>query len=221
VHAFATTDIAQDSIEQVLFTITIIGFVAAIPQIQLDLAQALDSRFPHGVKRSDDLAWQDYGLCLGVDRQVAASVFTALHVEPQFDFDMLIDVTVVDWLDRKEPRFELVYQLLSVSKRHRLCVKIATEEDASSVPSVSDLWPAALFLEREAWDMFGVHFEGHPDLRRILMYDEFEGHPLRKDYPLRGKQPRIDLRIPELRNTSTDLKRSELVALPTKRQVND
>jgi NADH:ubiquinone oxidoreductase subunit C len=74
-------------------------------------------------------------------------------------------------------------------------------------------------MEREAWDMFGVEFRGHPNLRRILMYDEFQGYPLRKDYPVQGKQPRIPLRAPEVRNTAADMKRAELVAInPRRRQ---
>lgn len=108
-------------------------------------------------------------------------------------FDLLVDLTAVDWLERK-PRFDLVYHLCSLSLNHRLRVKARVNED-EAVESVTDLWKAALWLEREVWDMFGIPFRNHPDLRRILMYPEFKGHPLRKDYPLQGEQPRIPYRI--------------------------
>jgi NADH-quinone oxidoreductase subunit C len=163
-------------------------------------------------------AWE-YGTTVGLKREHATEVFSRLKEQPQFQFNMLIDITAVDWLDRREPRFDVVYQLLSLSHLHRLCVKIAVDEDKPEVDSVRPLWPAANFLEREVWDMYGISFAGHGDLRRILLYDEFVGHPLRKDYPLRGKQPRVKLRVPELRNTSYDMRREQLVALPVRNRA--
>ncbi len=126
------------------------------------------------------------------------------------NFDMFLSVTVVDWMDQAEERFEVVYHLLSLDKRLRLRVKAWVPENAPEVDSVADLWVGATFMEREAWDMYGVSFKGHPDLRRILMYDEFQGFPLRKDYPVQGKQPRIPLRAPEVRNTAVDMVRPGL-----------
>jgi NADH-quinone oxidoreductase subunit C len=104
-------------------------------------------------------------------------------------FEMLSDVCAVDYLPRV-PRFEVVYHLYSVAKNHRLRVKALVEENAS-VPSVTALWESANWMEREVWDLYGIRFDGHPDLRRILLYDEFEGHPLRKDYPKERRQPLV------------------------------
>jgi len=130
-----------------------------------------------------------------VDRAVIREALAALRDHPETRFDMLTDLTVVDYLGRA-PRFEVVYQLYSLGRNHRLRVKAAVPEEDPLVPSVSSLWKAALWAEREAWDMFGIRFAGHPDLRRILMYPEFEGHPLRKDYPLLRRQPLVPERDP-------------------------
>lgn len=99
-------------------------------------------------------------------------------------FDFCSDVTAVDWPERAE-RFDLVYCLYSTRLRHRVRLKIRVSE-GEAAPSVTGVWPAAGWLEREVYDMFGVPFAGHPDLRRILMPDEWQGHPQRKDYPLEG-----------------------------------
>ena len=104
-------------------------------------------------------------------------------------FDVLMDVTAVDYNERK-PRFEVVYHLLSLSFNRRLRIKLQIAE-GKPVESLTPMWGCANWLEREVWDMFGIPFSGHPDLKRILMYDEFEGHPLRKDYPYKKRQPRI------------------------------
>ncbi len=99
-------------------------------------------------------------------------------------FEMLIDVIGVDYYPRS-PRFEVVYQLYSVSKNERLRVKLRVE-DGEEVDSVTSIWPSANFPEREVYDMFGIRFKGHPYLKRILLWDGFEGHPLRKDFPTEG-----------------------------------
>lgn len=91
----------------------------------------------------------------------------------------------------KGSRFEVVYHLYSLEKNHRLRVKVPVEENDCVVPTATDLWAAADWFEREAWDMFGIRFDGHPHLKRILMYEEFVGHPLRKDYPVNKRQPLI------------------------------
>jgi NADH-quinone oxidoreductase subunit C len=88
-------------------------------------------------------------------------------------------------------RFAVVYHFYSMALKHRLRLVVPVEESAAEVDSLSSLWPGADWLEREVWDMFGIRFRGHPDLRRILMYDGFEGHPLRKDYPVKRRQPLI------------------------------
>ncbi|MCK6545495.1 NADH-quinone oxidoreductase subunit C [Myxococcota bacterium] len=118
-------------------------------------------------------------------------VMTFLRDDEVTSFEMLIDVTGVDLLGHEEPRFQVVYHLYSVSKNHRLRIKVGAEEEDPRVPSVIGLWKSATWMEREAFDLYGIKFDGHPDLRRILLYPEFEGHPLRKDYPMEHRQPRI------------------------------
>jgi NADH-quinone oxidoreductase subunit C len=123
-----------------------------------------------------------------IDRERAYEFFRVLRDEPDFGFNALSDVTAVDWLERK-PRFDVVYHLNSLTRGHRIRVKIAVDGPEPWVHSVVGLWGAADWLERECFDMFGIVFKGHPDLRRILMYDSFEGHPLRKDYLFNKRQP--------------------------------
>jgi NADH-quinone oxidoreductase subunit C len=185
---------------------------------QEKLEADLVSKFSDSLTRRNSLAWKEQGLCYEVTSADSFhQIMSTLKSDPAFAFNMLIDVTCVDWLDAEEKRFEVVYQLLSIVHFHRLCIKVRLAESSPKVTSVRDLWASANFMEREVYDLFGIDFEGHGDLRRILMYDEFVGHPLRKDYPLRGKQPRVKLRVPELRNTSADLSRDQLVSLPTRR----
>jgi NADH-quinone oxidoreductase subunit C len=119
-----------------------------------------------------------------------------LRDDPRADMQMLVDLTAVDWLDR-EPRFEVVAHFLSLNKGHRLRMKARVgDEDGETVEidSLSALWASANWMERECFDMLGVTFKGHPDLRRILLYPEFIGHPLRKDYPAERIQPLVPYR---------------------------
>ena len=110
-------------------------------------------------------------------------------------FDMLMDLTAVDYLTypgrEDAARFEVVYHLYSVPHNHRVRIKAGVDEDDPVVPTAAPVWPIANWLEREVWDMYGLRFEGHPDLRRLLLYEQFEGHPLRKDYPVSRRQPLI------------------------------
>lgn len=122
-------------------------------------------------------------------------VIPVLSFLKDYGFELLLDITAVDWLGKK-PRYEVVYHLLSFKDKRRVRIKVPVEEE-SKISSVSSLWKNADWLEREVWDMYGIIFEGHPNLKRILMYQEFEGHPLRKDYPLKKRQPRIELLYPE------------------------
>ena len=119
-------------------------------------------------------------------------VLTALKADPALLLDQLVDVCGVDYPERGQ-RFDVVYHLLSMRKNLRLRVKLRTDED-TPVPSVVDLFPTAGWFEREAWDMYGIFFAGNPDLRRILTDYGFEGHPLRKDFPLTGY---VELRYDE------------------------
>jgi len=108
-----------------------------------------------------------------------------LHDAPDARFDYLSDLTATDWPPRKEGRFDVVYCLYSIPHRHRVRVKVIAGE-TDGVASVTGVWPAANWLEREVWDLFGVNFTGHPDRRRILMPEDWQGFPQRKDYPLEG-----------------------------------
>lgn len=113
-----------------------------------------------------------------------------LRDDDETAFDMLTDVTAVDYLER-EPRFDVVYHLYSLQRNHRLRLKVRVSQEAAQVPSLCQVWPSANWMEREVWDMYGIRFSGHPDLRRILLYEEFDGHPLRKDYPKERRQPLV------------------------------
>ena len=103
----------------------------------------------------------------------------SLHSE---NYEMMVDLTVVDWFRKKEPRFEVVVQFLSISKNQRKTIKVYVDDEDLSIPSITDIYPSANFYEREAFDMFGINFLEHPDLTRILMPDDWNGHPLRKNY---------------------------------------
>jgi NADH-quinone oxidoreductase subunit C len=119
-----------------------------------------------------------------------------LRDDPRADMSMLTDLTAVDFPDR-DPRFEVVAHFYSLNRGHRLRLKARVgDRDGETVEldTLTDLWASANWLERECYDMFGVKFSGHPDLRRILLYPEFEGHPLRKDYPAEKIQPLLQYR---------------------------
>ena len=106
-------------------------------------------------------------------------------------FDAPVFVTCIDWLGGEGARFEVCYQLRSHRHRHRIRLKVRVDEDDPTLPSLTPLYPAFNWQERETFDMYGIKFEGHPDLRRIYLYDEFVGYPLRKDYPKEKRQPLV------------------------------
>ena len=118
------------------------------------------------------------------DRRALPALMTMLRDDPRFAFNLCVHLSGMDFPDRAE-RFEVVYNLLSMTLNHRLRVTVTTDA-AEPVPSLVSVWPSVTWYEREAWDMFGIVFEGQPDLRRILTDYGFEGHPLRKDFPLTG-----------------------------------
>ena len=117
-----------------------------------------------------------------------------LKEDPELEYNYLMDLTAVDYWKRR-PRFEVVYHFLSLKHNFRIRVKVPVPEPDPKVDSLTSLWSAANWYEREVYDMFGIQFIGHPDLRRILMYPEFEGHPLRKDYPIEKRQPLIGPKV--------------------------
>jgi NADH-quinone oxidoreductase subunit C len=121
---------------------------------------------------------------IGAMRESLPGLMRTLRDDPRFACEQLMDLCGVDWPERAE-RFDVVYNLLSVSLNHRLRV-VVTTDTVAPVPSVHGIWPVATWWEREAWDMFGIVFSGQPDLRRILTDYGFDGHPLRKDFPLTG-----------------------------------
>ncbi len=119
-------------------------------------------------------------------------------LKDELGFEMLMDLTAVDHLG-EEPRFEVVYHLKSFSRGWRVRVKVRVPEENPEVDSLTPLWKGANWYERECHEFYGIKFRGHPDLRPLLLYPEFKGYPLRKDYPHKKRQPRIPLIKPETR----------------------
>lgn len=124
-------------------------------------------------------------LTIWVDAPAIREACDVLRTDAELKFNFLSDLTCVDWYPR-EPRFEVVYHLLSIPRRERVRLKVRLAGGDAVVESVTSVWPSANLFEREVFDLFGIHFLGHPDLRRLMMPDDWEGHPLRKDYPVEG-----------------------------------
>jgi NADH-quinone oxidoreductase subunit C len=120
-----------------------------------------------------------------VERSLIREACRLLRDDLECPFNYLADVTCVDWFP-SEPRFEVIYHLLSISKKERVRLKVRLDGSSPALDSVTPVWPAANYFEREVYDLFGVRFAGHPYLRRILMPEDWEGYPLRKDYPVEG-----------------------------------
>lgn len=149
----------------------------------------LKEKFPDQVKEAYNRFGDDNLL---ITKDSILDIVTFLKNKP-YDFAMLLDLTCVDYMG-EESRFEMVYHLYSLSNNLRLRIKARLTEKDLKIDSLTSIWGNANWLEREVYDMFGVHFKSHPDLRRLFMYYGFEGHPLRKDYPLRKRQPIIPMR---------------------------
>ena len=122
-------------------------------------------------------------------REQIVAACSYLKATAGFEFNFLADLCGFDRGPEEEPRFEVNYHLFSTTKHHRVRLKVLLNEDDPHVPSVTDVWRTANWHERETYDLFGVIFDGHPDLRRILLPDDWQGHALRKDFPLRGYEP--------------------------------
>lgn len=147
------------------------------------LAAGLQERYPDEVKEIREFRGQ-VSVIIRKDR--LHEIMEHIHDTPEICFSLLKDLCGVDYLGKKHPRFEVVYQLYSISRRHMLRIRAEVPENDLIIDSVSDIWDCADWLERECYDMFGIVFKGHPDLRRILMPEDWEGFPLRKDYPLKS-----------------------------------
>jgi len=124
-----------------------------------------------------------------VPREHIVEACTFLKTAPGSDFDLLTDLCGFDRGPEEEPRFEVNYHLFSTTRYHRLRLKVVLNEEDAHVPTVTGVWRTANWHERETYDLFGVIFDGHPDLRRILLPEDWQGHALRKDFPLRGYEP--------------------------------
>ncbi|QQS47341.1 MAG: NADH-quinone oxidoreductase subunit C [Acidobacteriota bacterium] len=125
-------------------------------------------------------------ITLVVRREGLVELMTFLRDEPGLKFDYLSDIGGLDLGEFASPRFAVAYQLYSLDHNHRLRVKVFVEEDDARLPTLWNVWKTSNWLEREIYDMFGITFDGHPDLRRILMPADYEGYPLRKDFPIKG-----------------------------------
>ncbi len=153
------------------------------------LHETLKQKFPDAVIETHAQHGDETAV---VTREALLEIFQFLKNDPAADMNVLMDLTAVDGLKMQwEPRFEVVYHFYSMNKNHRLRIKVRIDGKDAVVPSATPLWAIANWFEREVWDMFGIRFDGHPDLKRILMYEEFAGHPLRKDYPYNKRQPLI------------------------------
>lgn len=143
----------------------------------------LEQAYPRVVKKVITACGQT---AIMVDKRDLVKACWLLRDDPDLQYDHLSDLCGVDYLGRKAVRFEVVYQLYSTKTHDRLRIKVEVGE-GESVPTVTKIWVGANWLERECWEMFGIYFDKHPDLRRLLTIDEFGGFPLRKDFPLMGK----------------------------------
>lgn len=153
----------------------------------------LQARFPEGVaEESTPFDVPQLRVRPGALRDVCAHLKAA-------GFNLLLDVGGADYLSR-DPRFEVVYHLLALPELYRLRLRVPLSADRPELPSVGDIWPSALAAECEVYDQFGIRFSGHPNLRRVLNPDDWEGHPLRRDYPLEGPRALRPDRPPAERN---------------------
>jgi len=159
--------------------------------VEEKLREFLESRFKDGIVREDNFR-DDLSFYVKADQLF--SICQALLEDSSLDVRYLADITSVDWLGHEEEmggRFEVVYNLYSLRHKFRFFLKVILPGDNPSIASITTLWNGANWLEREVWDMMGIEFTGHPDLTRILTPDEFEGHPLRRDFPLTYEVPQF------------------------------
>ena len=158
------------------------------------VVQKVQEQYPDAILDVSDAQGE---LTITVRKEDIYELMAFLKNDSELTYNFLADVTAVDYSLMEDvlmkydyARFTVVYHLLSTEKKERLRVKVPVHKKELSIPSMTSIWKVANWLERETYDMFGITFEEHPDLRRILMPDDYEGHPLRKDYPLRGRGER-------------------------------
>ena len=147
----------------------------------------LNERFPGSILETHSHRGDDTAV---VKKEDILAICTFLRDDDALLYNFMMDLTAVDYLG-KDPRFEVVVHLYSLEYNRRVRIKARISEADCSIDSIVPVWPAADWFEREAFDMYGIIFKGHPELKRILLYEEFQGHPLRKDYPLKKRQPLI------------------------------
>lgn len=158
------------------------------------IVDAIRTQFPDAVRDVIEFRGET---AVVVDRQVIVEVAQFCRDTAGLEFNFLSDVCGVDYWPQ-EPRFAVCYHLYSVTRNHVLRLKVYTPNDDPVVPTVTGVYPAAGWQEREIWDMFGIKFEGHPDLRRILLPHDWAGHPLRKDYPLGYEEVQFSFNVDEV-----------------------
>ncbi|TAN38966.1 MAG: NADH-quinone oxidoreductase subunit C [Nitrospirae bacterium] len=152
----------------------------------LAIADKIKEQFPEEVLEIREFRGQ---VSVTLNKGRIGDICRFLHDDPALYFDFLVDLCGMDYLGKKEKRFAVVYNLYSVKHRHRIMLKAEVEESSPSIDSVMPIWIGVNWHERECYDLFGIVFRGHPDLRRVLLPEGWEGHPLRKDYPLKGPGP--------------------------------
>jgi NADH-quinone oxidoreductase subunit C len=159
-----------------------------MPQDSLTLRK-LREIFPTGILETHSICGDDTAV---IQPDALVAIATFLKTDPELDYNYLMDLSAVDCLHLGTPhRFEVIYHFFALSKKQRVRVKVPAPAENPQVDSLVSVWPIADWFEREVWDMFGIKFKGHPNLKRILMYEEFQGHPLRKDYPIQKRQPLV------------------------------
>jgi NADH-quinone oxidoreductase subunit C len=147
----------------------------------------LTEKFPASVIETHSFRNDDTAV---VKKEDLLKIFSFLRDDPELLYNFMMDITAVDYMGR-DPRFEVVYHLYSLKHNLRVRIKARVSESDCAIDSATSLWNSANWSEREVYDMYGIRFLGHPNLKRILLYEEFQGHPLRKDYPVKKRQPLI------------------------------
>ncbi len=159
------------------------------------VVQAIQARFSIGVSEFRDE--------VNLQVEKADLVKVAVVLRNEFSFKMLLDVTAVDYWPSEAPRFHVVIHLLSMAANRVLCLRVPVDATTPVVPTLDKIFPNATWYEREVWDMFGIRFEGNSDLRRIVLPADWEGHPLRKDYPLGYEEVQFTFNFDEISQHKT------------------